>query len=407
MRSFRLRALAALSVLGLVVAAPTASGGPPGRWTKIGNPSVNFAQPGMARTSDGTLHLVWVRETAGNAAADDVVHTSIAAGGTAGSTDVVQSAWASAWPVPDLVLTPDGGLRAFWGGIRSTASNEEHTNISTATAPSSGPPWTLHPGDVSEGAGGSASSIGAATAADGTPLFAFGGGHVHRGVDPSTPNHPFDVPGPPGCCNYDPDLATDDATGEMWLAWYSNQNDFEGIWAQEVDPATGEPTGTPARMPGSFTIYNGSDASSQEIQRTPIAAREGGGVFVASSSGYPSTMRILVWKVGETSSTAVARSGSRELVNPGIAADPEGRLWVVWSQVDASGRPVTFARRSNLDATRWGAVIRIRPPRALGDCNSLFSLTPAAQSSSTSWRTSPTGAAEARWRSGTPRCGPG
>ena len=384
MRSFRLRALAALAVLVLVLAAPTASGGPPGRWTKLGNPSANFAQPGLARTADGTLHLVWVRETPGNPAANDVVHTSIAANGMAGSTDVVQSAWASAWPVPDTVPTPDGGLRAFWGGIRSTQGNEEHTNISTATAPSSGSPWTLQPGDVSEGAGGSSSSIGAAVASDGTPLFSWapgGGGFIHRGTSPGSANHPFDNPGPAGCCNYDPDMATDDSTGAMWVAWYSNQNDAEGIWVQEVDPATGMTMGSPARMPGSVTTYNGNEESSQEIQRTPIAAPEGGGVFVAYTGGYPSTNRILVWEIGTPDAVAVARSGSRELDNPGLAADPEGRLWAVWSQRDSAGRPVTFARRSNVGASRWGASVRVQPPRALGDCNTLFSLTPAAQSS--------------------------
>lgn len=381
MRAFRWRALVALSILGLIVAAPTASGGPPGRWTKIGNPSANFAQPGLARTADGTLHLVWVRQNAGNAAAADVVHTAIAPGGTVGATDVVQSGWASAWPVPDLVPTPDGGLRAFWGGIRSTQSNEEHTNISSATAPSSGSPWTLQAGDVSEGAGGSSSSIGAAAAADGTPLFSWasgGGGFVHRGVSPASANNPFDTPGD-GCCGYYPDLALDEATGEMWVAWYSNQNDAEGVWVQEIDPATGQVVGAPARMPGSFTLYNGVEEGSAEIQRTPIAARAGGGVFLAYSSGYPETLRILMWKIGAPEPLVVARVDGSELSNPAIAADPEGRLWVAWSRLDASGEPVTYARRSNGAVTRFGAVVKARAPRALDECNALYSLTPAAQ----------------------------
>lgn len=382
MKPFWLRVLVVIWALGLFATAPAAGSGRPGRWTKFGNPSANFAQPGLARTGDGALHAIWVRSTPGNAAADDVVHTSIAADGTLGATEVVQSAWASAWPVPDLVTASDGGLRAFWGGIRSTSGSEEHTNISSASAPAAGSPWTLHAGDVSEGAGGSASSIGAAAAMDGTPLFAWaggGGGFVHRGLDPSSPNHEFDTPGPAGCCNYDPDLATDDATGEMWVAWYSNQADAEGIWVQEVDPATGAVTGSPSRMPGSFTLYNGSEESSQEIQRTPIVAREGGGVFVAYSSGYPTTGRILLWEVGAAEPIVIARHGSRELSNPALAADPEGRLWVAWSQNNAAGVPVVFARRSDEAGTRFGATVAARSPRALGDCNSLFSITPAAQ----------------------------
>ncbi|MDQ4125021.1 MAG: hypothetical protein M3134_05410 [Actinomycetota bacterium] len=382
MRAIRLCALVSLCALGLVVPAAPSSGGAPGTWTKIGNPSVNFAQPGLARTADGVLHALWVRQAPGNAAADDVLHTEVAADGTVGATDVVQSSWAFAWAIPDLVLTSDGGLRGFWGGIRSTSSGETHTDISSASAPADGAPWTLHPGDVADGSGGSSSSIGAALAADGTPLFSWatsGGGFVHRGLDPAAPDNEFDTPGS-GCCAYDPDLALDDATGEMWVAWYSNQEDAEGVWVQEIDPATGAATGSPSRMPGSSTPFNGSDESSQEIQRTPITGREGGGVYVAYSSGYPTTLRILVWRIGADAPLVVARHGSRALSNPAIAADPEGRLWVAWSQNDANGVPVVFARRSNADATRFGRTVRVRSPKALGDCNSLYSLTTAAQS---------------------------
>jgi hypothetical protein len=382
MRSMRLYVIVGLCAVGLLATSTPSRGGPPGRWTKFGNPSVNFAQPGLARTADGTLHALWVRQTPGNAAADDLVHTEIAPDGTVGSTDVVQASWATMWAVPDLIRTSDGGLRGFWGGIRSTGSGETHTDISTASAPAEGSPWTLQPGDVADGSGGSSSSIGAALAPDGTPLFSWatsGGGFVHRGLDPASPDHTFDTPGT-GCCAYDPDLALDDATGEMWVAWFSNQEDAEGVWVQEIDPATGQATGSPARMPGSFTSYNGADESSQEIQRTPIAAREGGGVFTAYSSGYPTTLRILAWRIGSANPIVVARHGSRELSNPAIAADPEGRLWVAWSQNDANGVPVVYARRSDPDGTGFGRTVKARSPKALGDCNSLFSITAAAQS---------------------------
>lgn len=382
MRAFRSCVLVSLCALGLVVPAPPSSGGPPGRWTKIGSPSVNFAQPGLARTADGVLHALWVRQSPGNAATDDVLHTEIATGGTVGATDVVQSSWSFAWAIPDLVLTSDGGLRGFWGGIRSTSSGETHTDISSASAPAEGSPWTLHPGDVADGSGGSSSSIGAALAGDGTALFSWttsGGGFIHRGLDPAAPDNQFDTPGT-GCCAYDPDLALDDATGEMWVAWYSNQEDAEGVWVQEVDPATGAATGDASRMPGSFTRFNGADESSQEIQRTPIAGREGGGVYVAYSSGYPTTLRILVWRIGADAPVVVVRHGSRALSNPAIAADPEGRLWVAWSQSDPNGVPVIFARRSNTDGTRFGRTVRAGSPKVLGDCNSIFSVTAAAQS---------------------------
>ncbi|HEX2241319.1 MAG TPA: hypothetical protein VHJ82_09295 [Actinomycetota bacterium] len=374
------RALVAACTLGMMVSASGADGGTPGSWTKVGNSAVNFAQPGLARTSDGRLHAVWVRSNVANPASDDIVHTAIAPDGTVGPTDAVQEGWASIWAVPDLVLTADGGLRAFWGGIRSTSGSETNTNISTASAPSAGMPWTLQVGDVSRGAGGASSAVGATTAADGTVLFSWADssvGHVHRGLDPATPNFEFDAP-TGSCCEYSSDLARDTATGEIWVAWYSNADDAEGVWAQQIDPATGQAIGSPSRMPGSFTLYNGQEESSQEIQRTPIAAREGGGVYVVYSSGYPTTQEIRLWKVPSTSSVVVARSSTQELSKPGVAADPNGRLWVMWHQRNADGNPVVLARRSNLTADRFGATVKAAPPQGV-DCLFLYNLTANAQ----------------------------
>ena len=51
---------------------------------------------------------------------------------------------------PDLLRMPDGSLRAFFGGIRSTAPGETNSAMNTATAPASGASWTLQLGKAAQ-----------------------------------------------------------------------------------------------------------------------------------------------------------------------------------------------------------------------------------------------------------------
>ena len=49
-------------VLGLILAA-SASAGPRGQWTRLPGTVINFAEPGLARTGDGVLHVIYTRRT--------------------------------------------------------------------------------------------------------------------------------------------------------------------------------------------------------------------------------------------------------------------------------------------------------------------------------------------------------
>src|SRR4051794_31379759 len=65
----------------VLVAAPTASAGGPGKWTQLGQANLtNIDQVALARTPDGVLHAVWTIPAANN---DTLVHDAIAANGTA------------------------------------------------------------------------------------------------------------------------------------------------------------------------------------------------------------------------------------------------------------------------------------------------------------------------------------
>jgi hypothetical protein len=351
--------LACLSLLASVlVAAPAAQAGSPGKWTQLGQANLqNIDEVTLARTSDGVLHAVWAIPAASN---DTLVHSAIAPNGTASAPNVIQTGWASISPVADLLAAPTG-LQLFFGGIRTTNADETNDNLNLATAPADGSTWALVPGNVAKGDAAYGSDIGAALLGDGTPIQSFGstgsGVFVHRGLSELTPNFP--VQGQlGGCCGYSPDIGVDTKSGATFIAWISNAKGNVGVFAQSLDPSTGTPTGGVAKMPGSSTLFNGEQQSNQQLQRIPLAVRVGGGVYVAYPGGYPTTTQVRLWRIADSKSAVLATSKSDHIVS--IAADPDGRLWVFW--VERSSSPQVFARRSNKAATKFGPAVKVKPP---------------------------------------------
>ena len=111
-----LRAAVLSAVVAAGIAAPGASAAP---WKQVTTPDGSgIDQVGLARTGDGVLHLAWHHPTGPNT--EDLLHTVISPGGTVGATTPIQSGW-TGFSNPSLVVDP-GGLRAFWGGFRSTDS---------------------------------------------------------------------------------------------------------------------------------------------------------------------------------------------------------------------------------------------------------------------------------------------
>src|SRR3954452_15923129 len=87
----------------LLVAAPSASAGAPGKWTQGGQRNLaNIDEVALARTADGTLHAVWTVPAPNS---DSLVHAAISKAGGVLAPDVIQSGWAGIEPVPDLVAT--------------------------------------------------------------------------------------------------------------------------------------------------------------------------------------------------------------------------------------------------------------------------------------------------------------
>ena len=333
--------------LAVLVLAAGAEAGPRGQWSRLPGTVINFAEPGLARSADGVLHVLYVRDMA---ARDDLVHVPIRPNGAVGAATAALDGWRTL-NHPDLLRMPDGSLRTFFGGIRSTTSGEPNRSLNTATAPASGSEWTLQVGKASQSNSAyTGASTGAGLARDGTPISAWastGELGFHYGVDPADPDRT--VP-QMGCCLYQPDIATDSATGQTYLGFFSLERGREGVYVQRISPAGVQ--GGRVLAPGTRVRGNAVNPGG----RTSLTARLGApGVFLAHGRGYPTYSSVALWRVGAPRPQIVVKADRAEHVN--VAAAPQGRLWLMWER---SG--TIYATRTNRAANRLGAVNTLRPP---------------------------------------------
>jgi hypothetical protein len=354
----KLRILLAATAVALV-AAPTAHAATWKQLTASGG--ANIDQVGLERTSDGVLHAIWHRRTGPNT--EDLLHTTIAPGGKVGATTTVGAGWAT---LSNAALTSaPGGIRAFWGGIRTTDASETNQEMNTALSTDGGATWALQTGSVVPLGGQSyASSVSATTRPDGTPVIAWAGTlgtWTHAGLTPATPN--FDHQAPLGNYGYDPGIAMD-AGGKAMIAWYSNATGHLGPFAQGVNP-DGSPLGSALNMPGTSNMNVGM------ISRTPIVARAGGGFYVAYPTGYPTQDSVRVWAVGASKTMLIDKTATNSLA--ALTGDASGRLWVAWKD----GTDV-LASRSNKKATVWGAPVNAGGPK---NASSLYIVDASASAS--------------------------
>ena len=181
---------------------------------------------------------------------------------------------------PDLLRMPDGSLRAFFGGIRSTSPGETNNAMNTATAPAAGAPWTLKPGKAAQATYAYATGVaGAGLAKDGTPISAWSGTPglgFHYGVDPGTPDGRIPQT---GCCLYTPEIAVDSASGQAWVGFYSNETDGAGLYVNAIGPAG--PAGRPTLAPG---FGHRKERLGLPGNRTSITGRIGAAACTSSSA---------------------------------------------------------------------------------------------------------------------------
>ena len=337
------------ALLTVLAVTCVAAAGPPGAWSRAGKrPGSPGFEAGLARTADGVLHVVSLRRAGAKL---ELWQIRIGSDGKLLGSHAIARGW-NALANPDLVLSPDGGLRVFVGGSKSAAS--VNAGLVTATAPPPGAPWTIEPDPVSANPDVTTADVGAGTAKDGAPIVVWAvptGLRYRFGVDPAgadvvVPLH--------GCCTSEPDVATDRVTGESYVAWSSSAARASGVIAQAIGPRN--VSGPPLYAPGSASKRRGATVPPGE--RVAIAARLGaGGVYVAYGVGYPAVRGVALWAIGAP--RAVLRLPAPEATDIALATAPDGRLWLAWAR-----RGTSYVTRTNRAATRVEPVRAIRsPPR--------------------------------------------
>jgi hypothetical protein len=354
----RKTALISMVVGCLLLCAPKALAGTPGHWTQITDPTArNNDEVSLARTADGVLRAAWSRPTPSNPGAGrDLVEVPISSGGSIGAPVLVQSNWATL-ANPSLIPTGGQGLELFVGGTRSTNFGETNANLSLLTSSDGGNTWALYPFDLTRAGAASSSNVSAALGTGGNPFETWGSSTclcVHDGLAQTTPNADFQQG--LGDYGYEPGIAFDSTTGQLYVAWFSNGTGHTGVYAARVDQSSGGLGGPQTPMPGTSSLLDGPFSG-----RTQIVARVGGGVYVAYEAGYPSHPRVLLWHIGSAKSSLLGLANG-DVRSVGVAATPTGRLWIFWSARSSSGTPIVYARRSDSHAGSWGTTVAVKPP---------------------------------------------
>ncbi len=333
------------------VPAPAAPRGTPGSWTKISagpasTGSTTFSAS-LYRTADQVLHVVYPRSL--GASGEQIGHTAVRANGTTAlQNDVLPSPWSIVESTPTVIGDGAGGLRVVFGGQQSTSPGFwSFGKMYTLTAAASGASWTL----PAESVGQSTSAYGsygtsATTLSDGTPVAAFPLNSDltwHTGTS-GDPDQSFAVA---ACCVYDTAMVR--SGSEVWLAWYANggTSSTQGTFVRRIAPSLGPILKAPGSSVG---------ASSVPTERVALAARAGGGVYLAYCGGYPTCSKIKLWKVGTDRTTDVP--STRYATRIGLSAAPSGRLWLTW----ANNIPTIQAVRTNKAATKLGAIRKVGMP---------------------------------------------
>ena len=356
--------LAAIFALALLVLAAPAAAGPPGTWTKVTNFSaqgVNTDEVAVARTPDGVLHVLWTVDEA-------VLNTRVSADAknVLGTSTVFTYAGGGVNNTVALLPGPAGSLQAFFAGLISSDQNHDG-GMSTATS-ADGVSWSVQPTLASQSDGANeespvyaAAGIGGTVFNNGTALSVWGdsapNSHgYHVGTSQATPDVPFG--GTTATVSY-PGAATDSDTGAVAVGW--NDIDTGKVFVAFVQATT-----SPWFPPGAAASPPGAEAA--DLQHpVGISGRSGGagGIYVAYLRGTnPFSSKAAIWRVGAGTAQNLSKADAQ---SAGVTAGPNGRLWAFWTQEDGS----IHVRRSNADATAWGADTRVKPP---GGTSTVWSL---------------------------------
>jgi hypothetical protein len=291
-------------------------------WTKISSDyASNITVPEMA-VLGSTAVVTWEQDTSPTTAdiLSDTFQTSPANDVANGVPGKVAEGWDEADYRQSLIPTAGGGLEIAFGGIHSTVSNDPLIGLIGAMHNADGS-WTA-PTTIATGGGSGQADTGVLSGT--IPIVANNAtGAINIIVNPTAPTSTvtanLEAQLPPGGDGYVPKLAVDSA-GHLWAAWYSS-GASNGLYVQQLDPATGQPMGAPAFAPSSNNIDNNAQGTALSCAATCRL------VYIVEPSGAPSG-ELVSWWIGQAAPTKIA-----SLPDTGVFSDAyrsDGRLWVAW-----------------------------------------------------------------------------
>lgn len=332
-RSIRWALLALVAALLLAPAAGQAKV----TFKRIASPASTGSLPnyGLARTSDGTLHLIYqTTSSLTGSAPNGLAALSISASGHLAPTVPALQGWNAGRP--GLTALPNGSLAAAFGAI---APGTSHSSVWAITSSNGGSTWTA-PSDISSGALESLAYGSDVTmkATGATPVLTLpqaGNLVIQQGFGPGSPTYQAtnSSDGSVG----DVETAVN-GTGTVVASWQSLAGPGADFM-QAVAPNVGSPQPVPGQLRNDLVIAGQDNAS---------------GVFAAYT---PDNKNVRLLRYGGGSVGVGALKG----VTPaalGVATGPAGRIWVFWGSDNGSGVAVT---RSNKAVTRFEPLQRVNP----------------------------------------------
>jgi hypothetical protein len=323
-------AAAAILAVGAALAASTAGAGPPGRWTQI---SHFPARVGLARAKDGTLHVIWAGP--GKLPFSAVYDTPVSPSGAVGGTRPLLSGW-KAVNAPTAAAAPDGSIHVLVSGAKTESQQDPTAGLNELVGPGA---WQLGAHAFGSNTNASNADVRAAFSKDGRLVSAWlsaGQLYYQVGTDPATQPQPAAPVGQAA----NPSLVVDEKSGEAVVA-YRGPRGLD--YFRRILPGLGAPQ----------PIGKGN------VDWPQIAARAGGGVYGAVLH-IPDWTKVWLVRFGGPAKRVPLPKGA-QVFWAGVAAGPEGRLWVY-----CGDKQRLYVTRTNRSVTAYEPVQTLSLPGQIG-----------------------------------------
>jgi hypothetical protein len=357
----------ALALLGGGLASTVpASAGTSGRWTKISSQSVDpNSEPGILKLDNGNLLVTYTREAADGT--QGIGWTTVRFGGITDDTGSIISGWETVSSDPQPVSISNSQVTTVFSGLRTLDPADAYSEGSmySASGPPDGSSWALDSTGLSQNQSAYASTSAAAQYSwyAGPLMVAYAVDDTIYWREGFSPSIPADTPDNTittgGCCLTDVELARESIGGEIYAAWFSNNDHNPGRWVQSLWPTVQPPQKAPRSSSGGEAI--GTDRSGAFTSN-----REHLGLYLAYCQGPATCNRVALWEVGEPGTVAVPRSSGADVVATTPAYNR--RLWVIYSKPSTG---MIYAARTNRGRTYFGPPQAIRLPN---DSPGVFSI---------------------------------